>query len=190
MELAVELAFGLGIKKTLKETIGDKADLSPFVVPGATDTLYTGPPGAVAYGFAPTSPDVEYRDLNRLVHGVNERIKVKTRYTGTDFLISLCKNLNRGSRNPKEANISFLQTSRATIPIVAPLLERFSDSARQAWNCAVGARLKWELTSVLRLQRSGLEALASNCDSIFRGGSGSRRILSFGASQSPEHCLC
>lgn len=89
----VDNDFYATIKKTLRETVGENAEVAPFVVPGATDSRYIRPMGAVAYGFAPTSPDVEYRDLIRLVHGVNERVNVETLFTCTDFLVKLCKNL-------------------------------------------------------------------------------------------------
>jgi acetylornithine deacetylase/succinyl-diaminopimelate desuccinylase-like protein len=89
----VDNDFYTTIRKTLKETVGDNAEVAPFVVPGATDSRYIRPFGAIAYGFAPTSPDVEYRDLIRLVHGVNERINAETLYTCTDFLVKLCENL-------------------------------------------------------------------------------------------------
>lgn len=89
----VDTDFYATIKKTLKETVGENAEVAPFVMPGATDSRYIRPLGAIAYGFAPSSPDVEYRDLIRLVHGVNERINVETLYTCTDFLVKLSNNL-------------------------------------------------------------------------------------------------
>ena len=89
----VDNEFYASVKKTLKETVGNNAEVAPFVVPGATDSRYIRPFGAIAYGFAPTSPDVEYRDLIRLVHGVNERINVETLFTCTHFLVKLCENL-------------------------------------------------------------------------------------------------
>ncbi len=89
----VDNDFYATITKTIKETVGQNAEVAPFVVPGATDSRYIRPLGALAYGFAPTSPDVEYRDLIRLVHGINERINVETLYTCTDFLVKLCQNL-------------------------------------------------------------------------------------------------
>ncbi len=84
--------FYATLRKTLKTTVGEQAEVAPFVVTGATDSRYLRPLGAIAYGFAPTSPDVDYRQLIGLVHGVNERINVQSLYTCTDFLVEMCKN--------------------------------------------------------------------------------------------------
>ena len=80
------------ISKTLKQTVGDHVALSPYVVTGATDSSYLRSLGSIAYGFGPTSPDVEYNQLFGLIHAIDERINAESLYTCTDFLVELCKN--------------------------------------------------------------------------------------------------
>jgi len=50
------------------------AALVPFLVPGGTDGRFLRPLGVVCYGFAPTLPGTDESS----VHGVNERISVKS----------------------------------------------------------------------------------------------------------------
>ncbi len=84
--------FYQAIGTALTHTVGGSVGLSPFVVTGATDSSYLRPLGSIAYGFGPTSSDVEYNQLFGLVHAIDERINVQSLYTCTDFLVELCKN--------------------------------------------------------------------------------------------------
>ncbi len=77
--------------KVLKTTVGEKTEVVPFVQTGRTDSCYLRPLGSIAYGFGPTSPNVDYRELIGLVHGINERINVESLFTCTEFLEEICR---------------------------------------------------------------------------------------------------
>lgn len=85
----VDHVFYQTITDCIKRTVDGEVEVAPFLVPGATDSRYIRPFGVVAYGFAPTSPDVELKQLWPLVHGVDERINKESLWVSTNFLTEL-----------------------------------------------------------------------------------------------------
>jgi acetylornithine deacetylase/succinyl-diaminopimelate desuccinylase-like protein len=89
---ATDGPFYAAVRKTLKSVVGQNVETAPFVFTATTDSRYLRQLGAIAYGFGPTSPDVDYGQLIKLIHGIDERINVESLYTCTEFLVELCKN--------------------------------------------------------------------------------------------------
>jgi acetylornithine deacetylase/succinyl-diaminopimelate desuccinylase-like protein len=82
--------YGL-VTEALEETVGTDALAIPSVLTGSSDSRYFREMGALAYGFAVMSPDIDYRTVEFGVHGVDEKINVSSLYTCTDFLVRLCR---------------------------------------------------------------------------------------------------
>ncbi len=67
------------IESTMKTIIPNyNVKLAPYILPASSDSRYLRRLGAIVYGFAPLNPEIDYREIMGLAHGVNERIDIES----------------------------------------------------------------------------------------------------------------
>ena len=65
--------------------------ITPMLMTGGTDSRFFRRVGSVCYGFHPRRSDVPYGEMNKMVHGVNERISIENLVFGTSVLYETVK---------------------------------------------------------------------------------------------------
>ena len=79
--------FLSSIKSTMEAVLPNYAvDVTPLILPASSDSRYLRQIGAIVYGFAPVSPELDYGELARLAHGIDERIDVDSLVIMSKFL--------------------------------------------------------------------------------------------------------
>jgi len=86
-----DVEFYKAIEQVLK-MLDDKAVVIPFMLTGGTDSRFFREKGVKAYGFQPIPPgDMPVELALRLIHGIDERIPIKSLVFGAKFLYGLVK---------------------------------------------------------------------------------------------------
>lgn len=76
------------IKETLKELVPNSS-VTPFMSTGGTDSRHLRRRGSICYGFHPLKADMPLEEIQRMVHGVDERISIENLVFGTEALYRL-----------------------------------------------------------------------------------------------------
>ena len=63
--------------------------VAPVLLTGGTDSRFFRKLGSVCYGFHPVRPDIPYGEMQKTVHGIDERISIENLVFGTSVLYSL-----------------------------------------------------------------------------------------------------
>jgi acetylornithine deacetylase/succinyl-diaminopimelate desuccinylase-like protein len=79
------------MEKTLQEQESQIACLVPFITPGSNDGKFLKPLGCDILGFAPLDKDESFTSIMPLIHGLNERISLKSIEFCENVLSNLCK---------------------------------------------------------------------------------------------------
>jgi acetylornithine deacetylase/succinyl-diaminopimelate desuccinylase-like protein len=86
------------IKTPLYGTITDvlrefepNCGVTPTLTTGGTDSRFFRETGSICYGFQPIIPDEPSDQLNKRMHGINERITVENLVNGTSILYEIAK---------------------------------------------------------------------------------------------------
>lgn len=78
------------IVDTLKE-FEPNCGVAPLMSTGGTDSRFLRKLGSVCYGFHPIRPDVPYGEMQKTIHGIDERISVKNLVFGTSVLYDVVR---------------------------------------------------------------------------------------------------
>ncbi|HEX9862313.1 MAG TPA: M20/M25/M40 family metallo-hydrolase [Candidatus Bathyarchaeia archaeon] len=65
--------------------------VTPMLMTGGTDSRFFRRMGSVCYGFQPMRPEAAYDEVDKRIHGVDERISVKNLVFGTSVLYEVVK---------------------------------------------------------------------------------------------------
>ena len=65
--------------------------VTPMLMTGGTDSRFFRRMGSVCYGFQPMRPEAQYNEVDKRIHGVDERISVKNLVFGTSVLYEVVK---------------------------------------------------------------------------------------------------
>jgi acetylornithine deacetylase/succinyl-diaminopimelate desuccinylase-like protein len=74
--------------KVLKE-FEPKSGSIPVILTGGTDSRFFRKMGSVCYGFHPVRPETSYSDMQRTIHGIDERISTENLVFGTSMLYNV-----------------------------------------------------------------------------------------------------
>ncbi len=66
------------LEDSIKTQDADIDELVPFITPGSNDGRFLKPLGCNVFGFAPLVKEEQFTDIIRLIHGVDERISIKS----------------------------------------------------------------------------------------------------------------
>lgn len=80
--------FYAAIEHILKE-LDPKSKLVPFVISGGTDSRFLRKHGVTAYGFQPMTRDLKMSEILKMVHGIDEKVPIKTLIFGAKFMHAL-----------------------------------------------------------------------------------------------------
>jgi acetylornithine deacetylase/succinyl-diaminopimelate desuccinylase-like protein len=64
---------------------------TPILMTGGTDSRFFRTMGSVCYGFHPRRSDVPYGEMDKMIHGVDERISIENLVFGTSVLYETVK---------------------------------------------------------------------------------------------------
>lgn len=78
------------ITSVLKE-FEPNCGITPMLMTGGTDSRFFRRVGSVCYGFHPRRSDVPYGEMDKMVHGVDERISIENLVFGTSVLYEIVK---------------------------------------------------------------------------------------------------
>jgi acetylornithine deacetylase/succinyl-diaminopimelate desuccinylase-like protein len=78
------------ITSVLKE-FEPNCGITPVLMTGGTDSRFFRRVGSVCYGFHPRRSDVPYGEMDKMVHGVDERISIENLVFGTSVLYETVK---------------------------------------------------------------------------------------------------
>lgn len=73
------------IGKVLKE-FEPNCSVAPILLTGGTDSRFFRKTGSVCYGFGPVRPETSYSEMQKTIHGIDERISIKNLVFGTSVL--------------------------------------------------------------------------------------------------------
>ena len=73
------------IGKVLKE-FEPNCSVTPILLTGGTDSRFFRKTGSVCYGFHPVHPETSYSEMQKTIHGIDERISIKNLVFGTSVL--------------------------------------------------------------------------------------------------------
>ncbi|MEM3069915.1 MAG: M20/M25/M40 family metallo-hydrolase [Candidatus Bathyarchaeia archaeon] len=76
------------INETLKELVPNSS-IIPFMSTGGTDSRHLRRRGSICYGFHPLKTDMPLDEIQRMAHGVDERISIENLVFGTEALYRL-----------------------------------------------------------------------------------------------------
>jgi acetylornithine deacetylase/succinyl-diaminopimelate desuccinylase-like protein len=76
------------IAGTLRE-FDPNCAVAPVLLTGGTDSRFFRSLGSVCYGFHPVRPDLPYSEMQRTIHGIDERISIENLVFGTSVLYNL-----------------------------------------------------------------------------------------------------
>lgn len=79
------------MKETLQQQDPSISDLIPFITPGSNDGKFLKPLGCDVLGFAPLHRDQTFTKIMPLIHGIDERISLKSVAFCTDVLQRVCE---------------------------------------------------------------------------------------------------
>jgi acetylornithine deacetylase/succinyl-diaminopimelate desuccinylase-like protein len=65
--------------------------ITPILMTGGTDSRFFRKMGSVCYGFHPRRSDVPYGEMDKMIHGVDERISIENLVFGTSVLYETVK---------------------------------------------------------------------------------------------------
>jgi len=74
--------------KVLKE-FDHKSGSTPVMLTGGTDSRFFRKMGSVCYGFHPVRPETSYSEMQRTIHGIDERISTENLVFGTSVLYNV-----------------------------------------------------------------------------------------------------
>ncbi|OGD46073.1 hypothetical protein A3K79_01980 [Candidatus Bathyarchaeota archaeon RBG_13_46_16b] len=60
--------------------------VAPILLTGGTDSRFFRKTGSVCYGFGPVRPETSYSEMQKTIHGIDERISIKNLVFGTSVL--------------------------------------------------------------------------------------------------------
>jgi acetylornithine deacetylase/succinyl-diaminopimelate desuccinylase-like protein len=60
--------------------------VAPILLTGGTDSRFFRKTGSVCYGFHPVHPETSYSEMQKTIHGIDERISIKNLVFGTSVL--------------------------------------------------------------------------------------------------------
>ena len=60
--------------------------VAPILLTGGTDSRFFRKTGSVCYGFHPVRPETSYSEMQKTIHGIDERISIKNLVFGTSVL--------------------------------------------------------------------------------------------------------
>jgi acetylornithine deacetylase/succinyl-diaminopimelate desuccinylase-like protein len=78
------------ITNVLKE-FEPNCSITPILMTGGTDSRFFRRVGSVCYGFHPRRSDVPYGEMDKMVHGIDERISIENLVFGTSVLYETVK---------------------------------------------------------------------------------------------------
>jgi acetylornithine deacetylase/succinyl-diaminopimelate desuccinylase-like protein len=78
------------IVNTLKE-FDPSCAVVPTLLTGGTDSRFFRSLGNVCYGFHPIRPDLSYSEMQKTIHGIDERISIENLVFGTSVLYSIAE---------------------------------------------------------------------------------------------------
>jgi len=73
------------IVETIKEFNAD-AIAAPILLTGGTDSRFFRATGSICYGFHPVQADIPYSEMQKTIHGIDERITINSLVYGTSIL--------------------------------------------------------------------------------------------------------
>jgi len=79
--------YGL-IGKVLKD-FEPNCSVAPILLTGGTDSRFFRKKGSICYGFHPVRPETSYSEMQKTIHGIDERISIKNLVFGTSVLYSV-----------------------------------------------------------------------------------------------------
>jgi len=78
------------IVTTLKE-FDPGCAVAPNLLTGGTDSRFFRSLGSVCYGFHPVRPDLSYSEMQKTIHGIDERISTENLVLGTSILYNIAE---------------------------------------------------------------------------------------------------
>jgi acetylornithine deacetylase/succinyl-diaminopimelate desuccinylase-like protein len=78
------------IVTTLKE-FDPGCAVAPTLLTGGTDSRFFRSLGSVCYGFHPVRPDLSYSEMQKTIHGIDERISTENLVFGTSILYNIAE---------------------------------------------------------------------------------------------------
>jgi acetylornithine deacetylase/succinyl-diaminopimelate desuccinylase-like protein len=76
------------ILRVLKEFEPD-CSAAPILLTGGTDSRFFRNVGSTCYGFHPVRSDTSYSEMQKTIHGIDERISIESLVFGTSVLYSV-----------------------------------------------------------------------------------------------------
>jgi len=76
------------IAEIMKE-LDPKSKLVPLLITGGTDSRFFRAHGTTAFGFQPLFPDISVSEVFKMIHGIDERISIKSLVLGAKFMYKL-----------------------------------------------------------------------------------------------------
>lgn len=87
-ESSLKTPLGRLIEKTVK-TLEPGWDVIPVMLTGGTDSRFFRRKGSICYGFHPVRPETSYSELQKTIHGIDERISIDNLVLGTSMLYDI-----------------------------------------------------------------------------------------------------
>jgi acetylornithine deacetylase/succinyl-diaminopimelate desuccinylase-like protein len=76
------------IVKVMKE-FEPGCSVAPVMLTGGTDSRFFRHMGSACYGFHPVRPETSYSEMQKTIHGIDERISIENLVFGTSILYSI-----------------------------------------------------------------------------------------------------
>jgi carboxypeptidase PM20D1 len=76
------------ISRVIKE-FEPNCSIAPVLLTGGTDSRFFRKTGSVCYGFHPVLPETSYSEMQKTMHGIDERISIRNLVFGVSVLYSV-----------------------------------------------------------------------------------------------------